>query len=91
MQRYKKDFEYANFGAWKRKKNDIYADIFAKTIEKVRFFAHFCENIRSYHEKAVLLHSSPGNSSPRYDAGDESGFFIFMAKNELEILAGGFL
>ena len=46
----------------------------------------FCGNIWSCREKAVLLHRSPGNSSPRYDAGEESGFFIFMAKNELEIL-----
>lgn len=32
------------------------------------------------------MHRSPGNSSPRYDAGDESGFFVYMAKSELEIL-----
>ena len=36
------------------------------------------------------MHRSPGNSSPRYDAGDESGFFIFMAKNELDILKAAF-
>ena len=36
------------------------------------------------------MHRSPGNSSPRYDAGEESGFFIFMAKSELDILTEAF-
>ena len=36
------------------------------------------------------MHRSPGNSSPRYDAGDESGFFICMAKSELDILTEAF-
>ena len=36
------------------------------------------------------MHRSPGNSSPRFDAGDESGFFIFMAHNELEIISSAF-
>ena len=36
------------------------------------------------------MHRSPGNSSPRYDAGDESGFFVYMAKSELEILTSAF-
>ena len=34
------------------------------------------------------MHRSPGNSSPRYDAGDESGFFVFMT--ELELLTSAF-
>ena len=36
------------------------------------------------------MHRSPGNSSPRYNAGDESGFFICMAKSELDILSSAF-
>ena len=36
------------------------------------------------------MHRSPGNSSPRYDAGDESGFFYFMALSELDIIISAF-
>ena len=54
--------------------------------KKIKKNVFFVLKIWSCREKAVLLHRSPGNSSPRYDAGDESGFFIFMAKTELEIL-----
>ena len=60
-------------------------------MNKNEFFFAFCgQNIWSCRKKAVLLHRSPGNSSPRYDAGDESGFFIFMAKSELDILSSAF-
>ena len=36
------------------------------------------------------MHRSPGNSSPRYDTGDESGFFMFIAQSELEIISSAF-
>ena len=36
------------------------------------------------------MHCSPGNSSPRYYAGEESGFFIFMAQSELDIIISAF-
>ena len=61
-----------------------------ESAQKVNFFAFFVQKIWSCRKKAVPLHRSPGNSSPRYDAGDESGFFIFMAKSELEILTEAF-
>ena len=41
-------------------------------------------------KKQYFCTRSPGNSSPRYNAGDESGFFVFMDRSELEILTEGF-
>ena len=41
-------------------------------------------------KKQYLCTCSPGNSSPRYDAGDESGFFICMAQSEIDILTTAF-
>jgi len=46
------------------------------------------QKIWSIQKNVVPLHRSPGNSSPRYDAGDESGFFVFMT--ELELLTSAF-
>ena len=43
-----------------------------------------------FEKKAVFLHRSPGNSSPRYDAGDESGFFVCMAQSEFDIISSAF-
>ena len=43
-----------------------------------------------FKKKQYFCTRSPGNSSPRYDAGDESGFFICMAKSELDILTEAF-
>ena len=38
-------------------------------------------------KKQYLCTRSPGNSSPRYDAGDESGFFACMAQRDgMEII-----
>jgi hypothetical protein len=51
------------------------------------------ENARkiwSIQKKVVPLRRSPGNSSPRYDAGDESGFLFCMVKSELDILTEAF-
>ena len=36
------------------------------------------------------MHRSPGNSSPRHRAGEESGFFYFIKMSELEILSSAF-
>ena len=36
------------------------------------------------------MHRSPGNSSPRLSAGDESGFFFYYAMTELELLQSAF-
>jgi len=36
------------------------------------------------------LHRSPGNSSPRLRAGDESGFFLLYNMTELELLQSAF-
>ena len=44
---------------------------------KNALFNHFfLQNICTIRKNVVPLHRSPGNSSPRYDAGDESGFFV---------------
>ena len=36
------------------------------------------------------MHRSPGNSSPRHRAGEESGFFILFCMTELEIITSAF-
>ncbi len=61
--------------------------IYSRKIKKNAFCS---QKIWSIQKNVVPLHRSPGNSSPRYDAGDESGFFICMAKSELDILTDAF-
>ena len=46
-------------------------------VEKWRNFAFSCKKICIYQKKVVPLHHSPGNSSPRLCAGEESGFFFY--------------
>ena len=53
------------------------------------YFAFFLQNICIYQKNVVPLHRSPGNSSPRHSAGEESGFFLFDM-TELEIITSAF-
>lgn len=62
-------------------------DIFNK---KCRICAFSCGKICIYQKNVVPLHRSPGNSSPRLCAGEESGFFHFTAMSEFDIITTAF-
>ena len=51
------------------------------------FLHFFSEKFGQFRKKQYFCTRSPGNSSPRYDAGDESGFFVCMAQRDgMEII-----
>ena len=55
-----------------------------------RICAFSCGKICIYQKNVVPLHCSPGNSSPRLCAGEESGFFHFTAMSEFDIITTAF-
>ncbi len=54
------------------------------------FLHFFSEKFGQFRKKQYFCTRSPGNSSPRYDAGDESGFFVCMAQSEFDIISSAF-